>query len=109
MNSLSYADALEYYQRVLGFQVAWRWGEPLRLAGVCRDRVEVNLSESPETSLGIPKVYFPIIGVDAYYRQVSLAGAKVVTPLAQRPYGMRDFRVVDPSGNELSFGEASSS
>lgn len=36
------AAALEYYQRVLGFQLAWSWGEPPHLASVCRDRVEVN-------------------------------------------------------------------
>ena len=45
-------------------------------------------------------------GVDAYYNQITVAGANVVVPLADRPYGMRDFRIVDPSGNELSFGEA---
>ena len=48
-------------------------------------------------------------GVDAYCDQTAIAGAKVAVPLADRPYGMRDFRIVDPSGNELSFGEASSS
>jgi uncharacterized glyoxalase superfamily protein PhnB len=36
-------------------------------------------------------------------------GAKVAVPLADRPYGMRDFWIVDPSGNELSFGEAAGS
>ena len=42
------AEAIDYYERVLGFQVAWRWGEPPRLASVCRDRVELNLSQSSE-------------------------------------------------------------
>jgi uncharacterized glyoxalase superfamily protein PhnB len=45
-------------------------------------------------------------GVDTYYERITVAGAKVAVPLADRPYGMRDFRIVDPSGNELSFGEA---
>ena len=52
------SEALDYYVRVLGFQVAWRWGEPPRLASVCRDRVEVNLSQSFEAKPGISKVYF---------------------------------------------------
>lgn len=34
--------ALEYYQRVLGFQVAWSLGDSPHLASVCRDRVEPN-------------------------------------------------------------------
>ncbi len=110
---LSVADlsaALDYYERVLGFHVEWKWGEPPHLAGVCRDRVEVNLSQltsgtKPTTS----KVYFQMAGVDAYYNRVTTAGAEVAISLADRPYGMRDFRVVDPNGNELSFGEASAS
>ena len=100
------SQALEYYERVLGFQVAWRWGEPPRLISICRDRVEVNLSQSSEGKPGVSKVYFQMAGVDAYYSHVSTSGAKVVIPLADRPYGMRDFRVIDPGGNELSFGEA---
>ena len=103
------SEALDYYEQVLGFQVGWRWGEPPRLASVCRDRVEVNLSQSPEANPGVSKVYFQMAGVDVYYNQITIAGAKVAVPLADRPYGMRDFRIVDPSGNELSFGEATAS
>jgi uncharacterized glyoxalase superfamily protein PhnB len=103
------AEAIDYYERVLGFQVAWRWGEPPRLASVCRDRVELNLSQSSEARPAASKVYFPMAGVDAYYDDITVAGAKVAVPLADRPYGMRDFRIVDPSGNELSFGEATAS
>jgi uncharacterized glyoxalase superfamily protein PhnB len=100
------SEALEYYERVLGFQLGWKWGEPSRLASVCRDRVEVNLSQSSEPRPVISKVYFQMAGVDAYYNYVTMAGATVAVPVADRPYGMRDFRIVDPSGNELSFGEA---
>ena len=100
------SEALDYYQNVLGFQVGWSWGEPPRLASVCRDRVELNLSQSPEAQPEVSKVYFQMAGVDAYYNHITIAGAKVAVALADRSYGMRDFRIVDPSGNELSFGEA---
>ena len=100
------SEALEYYESVLGVHVEWKWGEPTRLASVCRDRVEVNLAHSSERGRSISKVYFQMAGVDAYYKQITAAGAKVPVALADRPYGMRDFRVADPSGNELSFGEA---
>jgi len=32
--------------------------------------------------------------------------AEIVSELADRPFGMRDFRVMDPSGNRIAFGEA---
>jgi uncharacterized glyoxalase superfamily protein PhnB len=101
------SEALDYYEWVLGFQIGWKWGEPARLASVCRDRVEVNLSS--DATAGVSKVYFQMAGVDAYYNHITTAGAKVAVPLADRPYGMRDFRIIDPSGNELSFGEATGS
>jgi uncharacterized glyoxalase superfamily protein PhnB len=100
------SEALDYYKRVLGFRLGWRSGEPPGLASVYRDRVELNLSQSLEAKPGGSKVYFQMVGVDAYYNQITNAGAKVEVPLADRPYRMRDFRIVDPSGNELSFGEA---
>jgi uncharacterized glyoxalase superfamily protein PhnB len=106
---LSVADlrqALDYYERVLGFRVGWKSGEPCRLASVCRDRVEINLSLSAGPKPVVSKVYFQIFGVDAYYSEIKIAGAKVAVTLADRVYGMRDFRIVDPTGNELSFGEA---
>jgi uncharacterized glyoxalase superfamily protein PhnB len=99
--------ALEFYERVLGFDIEWKWGEPPHLASICRDRVEVNLSQlAPDSDPAISKVYFQMAGVDAYYLRVKTAGANVAIALADRPYGMRDFRVLDPSGNQLSFGEA---
>ncbi len=100
------AASVEYYQRVLGFHIQWKWGEPPRLASVCRDRVELNLSLRESTVRpDVSKVYFEMSSVDAYYGQITEAGAEVTIALADRPYGMKDFRIVDPDGNELSFGE----
>jgi uncharacterized glyoxalase superfamily protein PhnB len=98
--------ALDYYEGMLKFTVDWLWGDPAHLAGVSRDRVELNLSLSSDPNRGISRVYFQMDGVDAYYLDLTRAGVEVAVPLADRPYGMRDFRIVDPSGNELSFGEA---
>jgi catechol 2,3-dioxygenase-like lactoylglutathione lyase family enzyme len=98
--------SIEYYRSVLGFDVAWQWGDPPYLASIYRDRVEVNLSQADAGELAISKVYFQVIDVDAYYERVTAAGASVDVALDERPYGMRDFRILDPSGNELSFGES---
>jgi len=67
----------------------------------------LNLSQASEATPGISRVYVQMAGVDAYDREVTTAGAKVTVHLDSRVYGMRDFRLVDPSGNELSFGEPS--
>lgn len=104
VNDLS--RALDFYERVLGFKIAWQSGEPATLASVCRDGVELNLTESGFVLGGMPsRMYIRIAGVEAYYNHLVTAGVEPEIPLAARPYGMRDFRIVDPSGNELSFGE----
>jgi hypothetical protein len=48
--------------------------------------------------------YVQMSGVDAYFAE--LRARRVITgDLADRPYGMRDFEVVDPSGNRIAFGQ----
>lgn len=71
--------------------------------------MEVNLVVSPASSRTTSTVYFQTTGVDAYYQRVFDAGAHIAIPIADRHYGMRDFRLLDPSGNELSFGEPTGS
>lgn len=96
--------ALDYYQRVLGFTRDWVWGEPPTLAGVYRDRIDLQLAQRGK--LGPPgpsQVYLRGSGVDALCEELSAAGVKIHEPIADRPY-LRDFGVLDPSGNRLDFG-----
>ena len=99
--------ALAFYQRVLGFDLAWCWGEPPAMAAVCRDNAEIMLSQRTDaTALGASQVYIALSGIDAYYAQLEREGANITVPIGDRPYGMRDFRIKDSSGNEISFGQA---
>ena len=100
------AGALDYYQRVLGFQKGWTWGDPLELASVCRDRVELNLAQRGKLGpAGASQIYLQLIGIDAIWDEVTRAGATVKEPIADRVYGMRDFAIYDESGNVIDFGE----
>jgi uncharacterized glyoxalase superfamily protein PhnB len=54
---------------------------------------------------GAARIYLTMSGVQALHDAALAAGARVAVPLAARDYGMRDCRLVDPDGNELSFGE----
>lgn len=50
-------------------------------------------------------VYCQMRGIDAYYADCVQRGALLVSEIADRPFGVRDFRVSDPSGNHIGFGE----
>lgn len=98
--------AVDWYRRVLGFELAWKWGDPTQIACVCRGPVELMLERhAGDPRPGIARLYLQVGGIGQYYRQIVAAGANVTHPLAAREYGMKDCRVVDPDGNELSFGE----
>lgn len=50
-------------------------------------------------------MYFHVTGVEEYYRQCLERGVSDTSELEVRPWSMNDFRLVDPSGNQLGFGE----
>src|SRR5262245_2984883 len=98
--------ALDWYRSVLGFEKNWIWGDPPELASVCRDRVELNLSQRGKLGpAGASQVYLQLIGVDAIREEVRRAGVPARVEIADREYGMRDFSVADPGGNVLDLGE----
>ena len=100
------SEALEFYQWTLGFDLAWSWGEPPEMAAVCRDNAEIMLSQRTDAqTMGASRIYIVLSGIDAYYAEIQ-AGADIAVPIGDRPYGMRDFRIGDSSGNEISFGQA---
>ena len=97
---------LDYYQRVLGFQISGTWGEPPHLAGLCRDQVSLNLAARGKAGpADSSHVYMHVSGIEDFYRAVSDSGATVTVTLDDHPYGMKDFGIRDPSGNDLHFGE----
>ena len=99
--------ALAYYRDRLGFTIAWTWGEPVIRAGVVLDDIELHLElPGPGAASGSSVVYCHMTGVENYYEACRARGAKIVMELADRPWGMRDFRVVDDSGNRLGFASA---
>lgn len=101
------AKSLDFYCHTLGFELAWSWGEPAEIAAVCRDNVEITLTQRAGAKpAGTGHVYLGISGIDDYHAALVDAGVTIVVPIADRPYGMRDFRIADPSGNELSIGPA---
>lgn len=105
--SVSNVDAaISFYESVLGFRLAWKWGTPPSVASVCRDEVELMLELSPAAvPVGPAKVYVVVASVESHYAKIVAAGARVTYPLAVRDCRMKDCRIVDPDGNEISFGE----
>jgi predicted enzyme related to lactoylglutathione lyase len=95
---------IDFYTRVMGYKLGSIWGTPPDRAILCRDAIEITLEVEREPRSS--HVYLQVKGVDTYFENVTAAGAKVVFPLADRAYGMRDARITDPDGNHIGLGEA---
>jgi len=99
-------QAIAFYREAMGFDLAWSWGTPPDIAAVCRDQVEITLTCQPGAKPpGASHLYLRTADVDACWARAQQAGAQVIVPIADRPYGLRDFRIADPSGNALSIGQ----
>ncbi len=95
---------IDFYTRVLGFELGWTWGTPPDRASLCLDSVEITLEV--EANPAPSKIYVHVKGIDDYDTRITTAGASVTVPLADCVYGMRDCRVADPAGNAISLGES---
>jgi len=103
--------SVEHYRDVLGFRVEFTYGEPTFYAGIERDNVAIHLQAASETKRqpGHGAINVFVTGVDPLYQELKARGARTTEEPADRPYGMRDFDIVDLDGNQLCFGESTSS
>ena len=100
------AEALAFYSEQLEFEIGWTWGDPATYASVCRDEIEMNLGlPAKGDTLTTSGAYVAVTNIDEYYGRLAARGVTFKVPIGDRDYGMRDFAVLDPSGNHLSFGQ----
>jgi uncharacterized glyoxalase superfamily protein PhnB len=98
------AGALDYYVRILGFEVAAEMPSG-DYAIVERDDVAIHLFQEDSC----PKAQFSIHiftqDLDELHGELRSRGASFSQDIETKPWGTRDFRVKDPSGNEIKFTE----
>ena len=102
---VSNVDAsIRFFTEVLGFNRDFRFGD---YAGVERENCLIHLSLHSNPNTGIPGsggVYVFCDQVDTYHKMLKDRGATIDGEPKDYPYGMRDFVVIDPDGNKVSFG-----
>ena len=77
--------------------------------GVIDDRNDGRLLEAVVPRIGHPgpiSVYVEVEDIDDYHGRVVAAGAEVVEPIWDAPWGLRQFSVLDPDGNLTTFHAA---
>ena len=96
---------MEFYRK-LGFELVRDDGEFVELAWeghllFFNDAFKNELPASPGPLQGNIRVMVP--NVDDYWALAQEMGARVLWPITDRPYGLRDFMVADPDGFGVRF------
>lgn len=89
--------ARDYYCGKLGFKREWELPE---IAAASRGKVAIffRLSNPPIT----PQVHWMFAeDVDASYAEMQAGDARIVDPIANKPWGLRQFTIQDPDGHQF--------
>ncbi|MBF6466514.1 VOC family protein [Nocardia beijingensis] len=89
------------FYRLLGFQEAMDLGWVVAMASPSNPTAQVLLVGSDAEQLQ-PDMSVEVDDVDAVHAAVTAAGAEVVYPLRDEPWGVRRFFVRDPSGTVVN-------
>jgi uncharacterized glyoxalase superfamily protein PhnB len=92
----------EYYRDVLGFTISWLWQNDYGAVSNGEAQLYLTKDESP-----IPSTCCcaDVEDVDAVYEEYKSKGAKIVSDLETKPWGMREFTIVDPNGHLFRVGQ----
>lgn len=99
--------AADFYTTKLGFTLSFTWGEPPEIAGVNLGNIQMFLELGPPAPGG-EAVYFVVGNADTLHDFQRANGVEVLVPPGDRHYGLRDYRIRDLNGYELSFGHRTS-
>lgn len=97
---------LSYYSGHLGFTLAGDHGEYLMFQ---KDDIEIHFFAYPDLDpyLNDGQVYIRVTDIDDLYQSLLSKGVAIHPngPLVNKPWGQREFALLDPDHNLLTFGE----
>jgi RimJ/RimL family protein N-acetyltransferase/uncharacterized glyoxalase superfamily protein PhnB len=103
------AAAVQWWVDVVGFRAGFVYGDPPTHAGVLPADAwtggpRVQLTSRSSAEAGGAMVYVTVSDVDVLARRGADAGATILTPLGDRPWGVREIELADPDGNRIRLG-----
>jgi predicted enzyme related to lactoylglutathione lyase len=102
LTSVHLDQARLFYSEVLGLEPIMDRGWIVTFADPETRSCQISLMSHDQTAPVIPAVSVQVDDVDAAYAAAARAGADIVHPLTDEPWGVRRFFVRDPDGNVLN-------
>lgn len=103
---VTHLEAAVAFFEAIGFQREWTWGDPPCYAGLYSESDQViHLQQRENVPQEAAGLYLQVEDVDARHTACQQVGLKVVSPLMDQAYAMRDFTVEGPDGIRVTFGQ----
>ncbi len=99
-------ESIAFYRDVLGFESPWFWGEPVCFGGIGCGDIHVMFNQMPEIAARIEghQHHYWTDDINALHEKHQAGGAPIIDPIANKPWGLREYTVRDPNGYHLRFG-----
>jgi len=97
--------SIAFYVKTLGFNLVFQNGDAFAI--VSRNGVEIGLPSAVahDVTPGAGKCYIKVKGITHLYTGYCSKGVTILHKLKTESYGMKEFQIADPDGNEINFGE----
>ncbi|CAN5581637.1 hypothetical protein BH10PLA1_BH10PLA1_13040 [soil metagenome] len=98
-------ETIAFYRDVLGFESGWLWGTPVGFGGARWGKAHVMFCLQPERAAKVEghMHFFHCDDIESLHNRHVAAGAKIVSPIDNKPWGVREYTVRDPNGYHLRF------
>ena len=98
----------EYYKEKLGFDLdftapGWEFlsfGDFKLMLGECPDEMTAEATSNHSWF-----AHAVVENVDEVYQEFIERGANILSPIGDKPWGIREFNVVTPDGHRITFGQ----
>jgi catechol 2,3-dioxygenase-like lactoylglutathione lyase family enzyme len=101
--------AIAFYEQQLGFTVVHQEGNPIKMAIVKRDSAEIFLLKNDDKHLAEgTSLRIQVKGIEQLYKEFQAKNPEIIHlngQLETKPWGMKEFVVLDPAGVCLTFCE----
>ena len=104
-------ETVRYFEEVLGFEKQWTWGDPPEYAGLKAGDALLYVNYDPDMADAIgedglaPEIFLWVEGINEVYEQHRSCGAEVIEELCERPWGAKQYVVLEPNGYRIKIAE----